>query len=347
MFICLSSGASPRYRQDVLRAMAMPKGSRLQFRYDSRWIAPGIRDRLSTGGAKSTPSLIVYIDQHDSTKVPELIPCRFAMLVDAVSHGTTVSLVLALEEFGYAEDLNAFNNEARSASAGTLPTWQPDGKIRGAYWLEIGQEPRTVVKSLKLAEWEKIVAQIAGHPDFAHESYFYTMEAMIPVGLEIPVSPQGGVYELAPSQEYELRIYHFHPANVPVGPRLRLDTSSRWLTFTTNPLLILDSRYDLKRVRLKTGRPTARETAVLTILRDGTIGEANLEFDLPLQIRGTFWSTLGYGTLLGILLAAPQVVAAFSNPTLPLRNATVISIVSGILGLGAGIVAAFGLKKSI
>ncbi len=347
MFICLSSGASPRYRQDVLRAMAMPKGSRLQFRYDSKWIAPAIRDRISAGGVESTPSLIVYIDQHDNTKVPELIPCRFATLIDAVSHGTTVSLVLALEEFAYAENLPAFNNEMGTASAGILPTWQPDGKIAGAYWLEIGQAPRTVVKSLKLSEWEKIVAQIAGHPDFANENCFYTMEAIIPVGLETMVSPQDNVYELAPSREYELRIYHFHPATVPVGARLRLDTSSRWLTFTTNPLLIMDSRYDLKRVRLKTGAPSTRETAVLTILRNGANGNANLEFDLPLEVRGTFWTTLGYGILLGALLAGPQIVAALSNPNLPAQNVAVISIVSGVLGLGAGILAAFGLKKSI
>lgn len=347
MFICLSSGASPRYRQDVVRAMAMPKGSGLQFRYDSKWIAPVIRDRISTGTVKDTPSLIVYIDQHDNTKIPELVPCRFAKLVDAVSHGTTVSLVLALEEFAYAENLTAFNNEMRAASAGTLPAWQPDGKITGAYWLEIGQEPRTAVKSLKLSEWEKIVAQVAGHPDFANESYFYTMEAIIAIGLGTTVSPQDGVYELAPGREYEFRIYHFHPTTVAPGTRLRLDTSSQWLAFTTNPVLIVDSRYDLKRVRLKTGKPSTRETAVLAILRNGVNGNANLEFDLPLQIRGTFWNTLGYGILLGTLLAGPQIVAALSNPNLPAHNVAVISIVSGILGLGAGVLAAFGLKKSV
>jgi hypothetical protein len=291
--------------------------------------------------------LIAYIDQHDKTRVPQLIPCRFATLVDAVSHGTTVSLVLGLEEFAYADNLTAFNNEMRNVSAGTLAIWQPDGKITGAYWLEIGQEPKTVAKSLKLSEWEKIVAQIAGHRDFTSESCFYTMEAIIPVGLETTVSPQDGVYDLAPGREYELRIYHFHPATVPTGARLRLDTSSQWLAFTTNPLLIMDSRYDLKRVRLKTGRPSTRQTAILTILRNGVNGNANLEFDLPLQIRGTFWGTLGYGILLGALLAGPQIVAALSNPNLPAQNVAVISIVSGILGLGAGILAAFGLKKSI
>jgi hypothetical protein len=40
MFLCLSSGTRARYRQDVLRALAMPLGTELQFRYDLKWIAP-------------------------------------------------------------------------------------------------------------------------------------------------------------------------------------------------------------------------------------------------------------------------------------------------------------------
>jgi len=39
MFVCLSSGSSARYREDILRALAMPVGSRLQFRYDQKWVA--------------------------------------------------------------------------------------------------------------------------------------------------------------------------------------------------------------------------------------------------------------------------------------------------------------------
>jgi hypothetical protein len=260
-------------------------------------------------------------------------------MVDASSHGTTVSLVLALEEFAYAEDLVAFNSEMISASANTLPVWQSNGTIKGAYWLEIGQEPKTVIKSLKLAEWEKIVAQVERRPDFAYKPYFYTIDAILPVGGESLVSDQNGFYKLSPGREYELRI--------PKGDRLYLEKSSPWLTFVTNPSVVLDSRYDLKRVRFKTGRPSAKEVAVLTIQRGNTSGPSGLEFDLPLEIRGTFWSTLGYGIALGALLAAPQIIAAFSNPNLPSNSLTVISIASLLFGLCAGIMGAFGLKKTI
>jgi hypothetical protein len=349
MFIFLSSGASPRYRQDVLRAIAMPKGARLQFRYDFKWIPAKVRDLLFKEGVKNTPSLIAYIDQHDKTRTPELVPCRFAALVDVAPIGSTVSLTLALEEFGYAENLPGFNNEMRSACP-TLPTWGPEGSISGTYWIDIAQEPKTVLRSMTLATWEKIVAQIAERADFAGESCFYVVENIYPTGQDSPLPHESGFYELDAGREYEVRIYHFHPRKAPEQTRLRLATASDSLRFTTNNLLNIDSRYDMKRARLKAGRPAQHEDTFLSVYRVTSDHQDVLdtwEFDLSLRIKGSFWPTLAYGILLGILLAGPQVVAALSNPTLPASDVAVISIVSAIMGLGAGVLAAFGLRRSV
>lgn len=349
MFIFLSSGASPRYRQDILRAIEMPKGARLQFRYDSKWIATNVRDLLANKEVRGIPSLIAYIDQHDKAKTPELIPCRFALLVDALSHGSTVSLTLALEEYGHAEDLGSFNREIRSASD-TLPTWGPEGLISGTYWLDIAQNLKTVVRSTTLATWEEIVAQIAKRPDFAEESYFYVLEGLYPIGQDSPLSHESGSYEIAAGREYEVRLYHFHPTKVPERTWLRLATASESLGFTTNPLLSIDSRYDMKRARLKAGWPAKQEHTVFSIYRVTSDRQDDLgtwEVDLPFRIKGSFWPTLIYGIVLGILLAGPQIVAAFSNPDLSSSNVTAITIVSAILGLGAGIFAAFGLRRSV
>jgi hypothetical protein len=349
MFIFLSSGARPRYRQDILRAIAMPKGAHLQFRYDSKWIAAGVRDLLSNKGVKGTPSLIAHIDQHDKAKTPELIPCRFATLADAVSHGSTVSVILALGEFGYAKDLAAFNLEMRSAST-TLPTWGPEGSITGTYWMDIAREPNTVLRSATLDTWEEVVAQLAERSDFADEPCFYVVEGLYPIGRDSPLSHEGGTYEIGAGREYEVRIYHFHPRRAPEQTWLRLATVSGSLRFTTNPLLSIDSRYDMKRARLRAGTPAKAEDTVLSVYRVTSDRQDVLgmwEFDLPLRIKGSFWPTLMHGIVLGTLLAGPQIVAAFSNPGLPPSNVTAICIVSAILGLVAGIFAAFGLRRSV
>jgi hypothetical protein len=75
--------------------------------------------------------------------------------------------------------------------------------------------------------------------------------------------------------------------------------------------------------------------------------DPNLDFDLRVEIKGAFWKTLGYGTVLGLLLATPQVASALSNPTLPAQNIIVISVVSTVVGVFTGIFAAFGLKTSL
>ena len=171
MFVCLSSGSSARYREDILRALAMPVGSRLEFRYDQKWVAPIIRGRLSDV-PEGQKVLIAYIDQEDKSKTPEIVPCRLATLGEVVPHGSTVSLELILGEYAYADDLGTFDRELSSESANTLPRWQPDGSIKGAYWLELGKDLTTVSSTSSLTDWERIVAQLVGHHEFATRSAF-------------------------------------------------------------------------------------------------------------------------------------------------------------------------------
>ena len=63
MYICLSSGIRPRYRDDVLRTLAMPAGTRLQLRYDQNWVAPEVLQAVSHGTILDVPVLIAYVDQ--------------------------------------------------------------------------------------------------------------------------------------------------------------------------------------------------------------------------------------------------------------------------------------------
>jgi hypothetical protein len=96
MFVCLSSGDRPRYRRDIIRVLAMPPGTWIQFRYARRWIAPAINSRLddrkNRKRLRGTASLVAYIDQADPDTEPQIVPCRFATLVDAAPLGRTVSL---------------------------------------------------------------------------------------------------------------------------------------------------------------------------------------------------------------------------------------------------------------
>ncbi|EQB62880.1 MAG: hypothetical protein RBG1_1C00001G0459 [candidate division Zixibacteria bacterium RBG-1] len=353
MFLCLSSGASQRYRQDILRALAMPEGALLQFRYDSKRVSPKILDSLeknSKGKIVHKKCLIAYIDQQDKTKIPELIPCRFARLEEALRVGTTVSLRFSLEEFSYAHDLKAFNNEVSSASGNALPTWQQDGTIKGYYWSEINQEPTTVISSKEIDKWENIASQISARTDFANENYFYMINGIYSLKKQEAIISKDACYKLESAQEYEIRVYHFHPKITPKGPNLYLSLSTPLVTFTTSPKLIIDSRYDLKRARFRTAKPSTSQNAILMVLTDVEDSEKelkNLEFDILLKIKGTFWTSVAYAIGIGILITIPPITAAFSNPALPEENRIVISLISLFAGIITGILVVFGLKKPI
>jgi len=269
MFLCLSSGASSRYREDVLRALAQPWGSVLQFRYLQRYLAPGVLEKVQAAADKKEPqALIAYIDLSDTTKVPEIIPCRFALISEITVVGTAVTLQLELQEFAVAADPSKLNDELRKKSQGTLPAWQTDGdkkRAKGDYCLELSAEPTTTVRSDKLDDWEKIVTQLAARDDFKDESSFYTVVGINEIPSRSVVPANRGRYDFQPGREYELSLYHFYPKDVPLRAGVILTTTSEWLRFTTNPELQLDSRYDLKRVRLKAGKPAKEENAWISV----------------------------------------------------------------------------------
>lgn len=162
------------------------------------------------------------------------------------------------------------------------------------------------------------------------------------------VSINNGHYEFAPGHEYELRLYHYSPKSIALRTCLTITSTSPWLSFTTNPALSLDSRYDLKRTRFVTLKPPNQSQAVISVSRDpGGSQLPYLDFDLPVLVRGVFWRTLIYGIVFGALLAGPQIVAALSNPSLPASNIVSVCVLSALLGLAAGITAAFGLRTSL
>jgi hypothetical protein len=53
MLVLLSSGATRRYRDDIIRVLALPKGAELQFRYDRRYIDDALLTGIDTNKVKT------------------------------------------------------------------------------------------------------------------------------------------------------------------------------------------------------------------------------------------------------------------------------------------------------
>jgi hypothetical protein len=328
----------------------MPAGSWIQFRYAHSLVAPQIlstlRDSKSRTNLSGAPALIVYLDQATSEENLEFVPCRLAKLATPVLHGQTVSLELELQSYLFAEDVNAFKRELERIA----PNFLPRRRGEGTFWFEIDGEPEKMIEASTSAQWEQLVGQIAPRIEFKDEPFFYAVESLQDVGSGESVLAKNNVFSCRPNQEYEVRIYHFHPDVDKGDPQtiMNLTTSHPSISFTTNPEVILDSRYDLKRIRFQTGTPPSKEPGVLTLGRKPK-GETDREweFDLRVQVKGSFPRKFLTGLLIGALLAVTPVVAALNNPNLPAKNLTTVIVVSIAAGIATGMAASFGLKRSL
>jgi hypothetical protein len=349
-FLCLSSGSRPRYRRDIARALALPTGTRIQFRYARKWIDPSILgqidDRKRRKKLRGASCLVAYVDQ--ASDDIEIVPCRLAKLVDAVALGQTVTLQLAVAEFAFAADLASLNDALRSQAGGSLPH-RVDGDVEGLYWFELRQLPE-LISSSEFGTWENIIEQIAVRPDFVTERFFYAVQGLVDVSSDKQLRPaKHYAYNVRPSHDYDLRMYHFHPTEGNPDAILGATVSGVPVSFTVTPEVLLDSRYDINLFRFRTGSPVTGERGVLTVRRRqrGVGQDWEWEFDLPLRVRGALLRRLGFGLLVGTFLAVTPVVAAYSNSKLSAHNQLIVALVGALASYAAGITAAFGLRRSL
>jgi hypothetical protein len=58
--------------------------------------------------------LIAYIDQSDKSREIEIVPCRYATLVDVASLGQTANLQLEVQELAHVAELATLNPTSRA-----------------------------------------------------------------------------------------------------------------------------------------------------------------------------------------------------------------------------------------
>ena len=87
LILLLSSGQRPRYRDDIIRALALPTGARLQFRYNKMYVAQAFVDEKKRKSLVNREVLIGYLDTGEKKGDMEIVPCRFGRLVKVQAEG--------------------------------------------------------------------------------------------------------------------------------------------------------------------------------------------------------------------------------------------------------------------
>jgi hypothetical protein len=208
-----------------------------------------------------------------------------------------------------------------------------------------------------LEAWESIVGQLHAH-EFSRQEVFYIVtgigqaDAEMPEGddLKTPTlcDAENGRLVLNPQSDYEIRVYHYYPNSAPTqSMHLVVESTSPLIRFSTPTKVPIDSPYDLKRFRFRTGGAVSEEFPVISVCSQHAGATATVAFgvDLLAIIRGQWQRFAWYGLSIGILIGLSPAVAAVANSALSDTQKVLITVLSLVAGIVAGEVAAFGLKK--
>lgn len=373
MDLCLSSGLLPQYAHDVLRAMAMPRGSHLQFRYKLKRLAEVIKEAIKGQQFEKRAAVIAYIDQSRKDGPVEIVPLRHASVIAAELHGTTVSLQLELNGFATSTEPAADFTERVRTVMKELPKGTV-GSIEGLYWFDVGRSiivgeseygstaPRKRITDVEA--FESLVRQLSERKDFFHEVLFFHLSAIRDAVDGRLVRAQDGEFGLAANRPYDLQIHQLHSRD-DARTSLELETKNPYLTITSNPTLRFTSPYDTRHVSVRSGAPPVSlddafaepqerikraNRAVLSIyrLREGTttsVIERELDFDLAFRVHSDVSGTLKTGFLVGVLLAAPALLSFYGSGKWTGESGGGIAVLIVAVSLIGGLIASLGIRK--
>jgi len=355
VLVLLSSGVQPRYADDIVRILALPRGGQLQFRYDVRLLSPWVLEKLPREGLAGAQALVCFLASSGPSSPRQIVPVRLATVVRAELIGS--SCVFTLEANFYVPPLGdlQIRNAVVARERDKLPlapTSDPEGEGYFAFfasldWWSLRRE--------EAEAFEATARALAVHSPFDGEgTLFYSVHRLAKVATTSwfgtwprPLRPSAGVYCLASRRRYQVEIYSFAPGRLGPDTHLRVESEDEFIHFVTPRSIAVDSRYDVKRIVFSTDAEVlARAGGMRVYLTHGNAEakDADVRQDIGLQfIFGGSWllGLLRAGAI-GIGTAGPAMVAANAAGKLSVGVAIVMIALGAVAGLGAVFVS---LKK--
>lgn len=354
MLLCLSSGYSRRYRQDILRSVGLPIGSELQFRYRTKWVTEGVQRKIKEGKLRGEDVLIAYADQsspgQDDQPV-ELVPVRKATVTTASRPGSTISLTFKLGPIVRSGQLTSFNNEVQNLSGQAIPRWA-SGKATGSYCVEIPSLPTHIIEADRLNEWEQLIDELAGRSDFAAEPTFVTVLGFPEEKQFLQRSPDythlPWPTRIQPGRDRRLVLYHYRPESS-AGKQSEVEIkirTGRGLELRSIERARIDSPYDVKTFRIASASRISRGWTSWIEVQQVADDNVLLGFETQVNVAGAVLKSLGLSAFIALALTGSQVWPILEANFSDAITGASIGIAT-VANLMVGLAAVFGLRRGI
>lgn len=334
MLILLSSGARRRYRDDIVRALAHPSGTRLRFRYGEEYVEPSVLADARNGKLVGREAVVTHLADQTEGRPALLIPCRFATIANATMVGT--SLVITLTAGAYVQRLDdaALRTLMSEDERALLPNQGSDAtRPPGKFAFEI-QAPLTSKSAPQAAEmraFEETTKALRAAKFAADEPpmAFYAIRNLLKLssgaeGDDEAIAPMSGRYILQSGSRYALDVYSYSPdgdEKPSDASTLVIEADDSDVKFGSETSAKLDSRYDLNRFRFSVEQriatlPSGLRVAlgVPTQIDGKTVQEKRCDVTLELRFQSSNWLAAGRIIVIAIGTAGPAIVAAAGKP---------------------------------
>jgi hypothetical protein len=302
--VLLSSNAQPRYADDIVRVLALPAGSQIQFRYGARLVQRQVSQRIANEQLAGQRALICYLTSGSDSAPREMVPVRIASVIRAERVGSSCLFTLAVGEYLHGLQDNDIRHGVSDETQRMLPQHTSTETEGEAHYAFLSNVPSSNWTKNVGRPFEGTVQALSQHAPFNADDFtFYAVHriAKLPTHSWFgtwpkPLQASRGIFTLRSGERYEIQTYTYSVNNAADGLFLSAKPDDGFVQLVSRGVVPVDSRYDIKSFVFATEADTHRRFGGITLgLAAGNPVQEQLRYDVnlrfvfkPAWVRGIF-----------------------------------------------------------
>ena len=243
--LLLSSNSRRRYAEDVLTALALPRGAVIQFRYETDYVSGSLQQAIANGSAVGRRCLVAFLADRESSQAgPFVVPVRFAVVVASACVADMAVFRLRVDDYANLEEFPLAEAEIRAKGG-----WFVDrlAEANGGRWYPA----TTRFPDLHLHEqqgddpvlWLGVARRLARHPTF-RSSYFVRTEEPRLNRDRAGTFDAAGRLHLSDGDSARMRVSFYCDGYTETAKRLTCATDGTFLKVASDDSYDVALRYD-------------------------------------------------------------------------------------------------------